>query len=554
MTTLERQYRLLLRAYPRRYRARRGEEIIGTLLDAAAPGQRRPSRADVADLLGGGVRERLGLNALPGLANGLRLAGPIALTITAGLAAGSWVTGARHAAGTVIAAAWVAAVLARVALPRTGAAPAVIAWLATVATAVAVDGMVPLRGTKQEWFLAPVVLGAIAVVGTLHRPALLERASLAAGGAGLAALSLAGPALAIPQQREFRSVYVDVTLNLPQWALHFWLVPILLGVVGVALATGRRDTRALWAALILLVPTPLLVAPPYLPWTPAVPAVTGGRLASELMVLVLAIVLAFAINIAVHARQAETPSDAAADMLARCGRLCLAGAAGLAAFLLGAALIATEEPVAGPMIISLMLVAAAPLPSRWLPRWVTRLLLAAGFAAYAAGALGTLGHSSNPGELAAVAILAIAALLAWGRSPRGTAVLAAAAFAVTAVLAYGLAFTVADVGIVKLPFVSFDCPDIALCAAAPWSWTVVPMVTTAILVPTLVCAAIATLLGGGIRARVVFVVGLLWCLGAFVPMLPSPAYAVLAVLAYGLLQTARVAHLRGGLPANARPT
>ncbi|GAA4690380.1 hypothetical protein [Phytohabitans rumicis] len=55
---LERWYRWLLRAYPRRYRSLRGTEMLTTLLDAAEPGQRRPHPRDAVDLLLGGARCR----------------------------------------------------------------------------------------------------------------------------------------------------------------------------------------------------------------------------------------------------------------------------------------------------------------------------------------------------------------------------------------------------------------------------------------------------------------------------------------------------------------
>lgn len=54
---LERWYRRLLWAYPVGYRRTHGQEIITTLMDSAEPGQRRPSRADVADLLRGALRQ-----------------------------------------------------------------------------------------------------------------------------------------------------------------------------------------------------------------------------------------------------------------------------------------------------------------------------------------------------------------------------------------------------------------------------------------------------------------------------------------------------------------
>ncbi|QDY11171.1 hypothetical protein FJK98_31860 [Micromonospora sp. HM134] len=58
MPDLERSYRRLLRAYPRWYRRHRGLEILTTLLEAAEPGQVRPSRAEAAYLLVNGLRYR----------------------------------------------------------------------------------------------------------------------------------------------------------------------------------------------------------------------------------------------------------------------------------------------------------------------------------------------------------------------------------------------------------------------------------------------------------------------------------------------------------------
>src|SRR5437667_8243019 len=80
---LERRYRSLLRVYSAGYRAERGEEILGTLLETARPGQTRPTVADTMDLFAGGVRQRLGLNQVPGLAAGMAVAGPVALVLAA---------------------------------------------------------------------------------------------------------------------------------------------------------------------------------------------------------------------------------------------------------------------------------------------------------------------------------------------------------------------------------------------------------------------------------------------------------------------------------------
>jgi hypothetical protein len=55
---LERRYRWLLRAYPSRYRDTHGDELIGTLLEAASPTQRLPSGREATGLLLGGLRTR----------------------------------------------------------------------------------------------------------------------------------------------------------------------------------------------------------------------------------------------------------------------------------------------------------------------------------------------------------------------------------------------------------------------------------------------------------------------------------------------------------------
>lgn len=55
---LERRYRRLLLAYPPAWRAAHGEELLGTVLEAAAPGQRLPAAREATGLLLGGLRTR----------------------------------------------------------------------------------------------------------------------------------------------------------------------------------------------------------------------------------------------------------------------------------------------------------------------------------------------------------------------------------------------------------------------------------------------------------------------------------------------------------------
>lgn len=58
MSALERRCRSLLRAYPAWYRAERGDEILGTLLEASGPDRSWPASRDATALILGGLRVR----------------------------------------------------------------------------------------------------------------------------------------------------------------------------------------------------------------------------------------------------------------------------------------------------------------------------------------------------------------------------------------------------------------------------------------------------------------------------------------------------------------
>jgi hypothetical protein len=60
VSTLETRYRRMLMLLPAAYRERRGEEMLGTLLDGAEPGRRRPRMDEVASLAALAVRLRMG--------------------------------------------------------------------------------------------------------------------------------------------------------------------------------------------------------------------------------------------------------------------------------------------------------------------------------------------------------------------------------------------------------------------------------------------------------------------------------------------------------------
>ena len=81
---LEQRYRRLLTLYPREFRARRTDEMIGVLLASAADGQDRPARGDVSDIIRGALLARLRgpLGGWPFALSAFALVAPLFLVIT----------------------------------------------------------------------------------------------------------------------------------------------------------------------------------------------------------------------------------------------------------------------------------------------------------------------------------------------------------------------------------------------------------------------------------------------------------------------------------------
>jgi hypothetical protein len=79
---LERRARGLLRAYPAEYRRGRAEEIIGTLLEGAAPGRSFPTAREAWSLIAGGRHARAARNRRPGVRANARLALLLGLSIS----------------------------------------------------------------------------------------------------------------------------------------------------------------------------------------------------------------------------------------------------------------------------------------------------------------------------------------------------------------------------------------------------------------------------------------------------------------------------------------
>jgi hypothetical protein len=153
ITMLERRCRLLLRAYPVAYRAERGEEIIGTLLEAT-PGDRAwPLPRDIRCLAIGGLRARAQLNRCNTTAANLRVA------VLVGVA--------------------------------TYLAYSVTGILSSLVVA-AEHGSIDLRGTQPRPFDWPVLVVATSVVVTLVLAWLSRRRAIVVAGALPAVAALAG--------------------------------------------------------------------------------------------------------------------------------------------------------------------------------------------------------------------------------------------------------------------------------------------------------------------------------------------------------------------------
>jgi hypothetical protein len=88
---LETRYRRLLVVFPRGYRDRYGEEMVGVLMAASAPGQRRPDLREALDLVVSGLRTRFGTGVGGGLSPATRAAATVfGLLAAVALATMSW--------------------------------------------------------------------------------------------------------------------------------------------------------------------------------------------------------------------------------------------------------------------------------------------------------------------------------------------------------------------------------------------------------------------------------------------------------------------------------
>jgi hypothetical protein len=169
VTPLERRCRWLLRAYPAWYRRSRGEEMLGTLLEASPPGRRWPSVRDARALVIGGLR----VQAI----GGLRVRGWTWSLSMVWVAAGAVITGYIFYATTNN---YISADIIGTGIIGIGAGPAAVQIAAVLASAawlalplpVLIAGFIRLRGWRPaNWLRAAAWAGAWIAGAALLRQA-----------------------------------------------------------------------------------------------------------------------------------------------------------------------------------------------------------------------------------------------------------------------------------------------------------------------------------------------------------------------------------------------
>jgi DNA-directed RNA polymerase specialized sigma24 family protein len=408
---LARRYRRLLIAYPDSYRRQRGEELLGTLLDTARPGQRRPTLAEAADLMLGGLRQRLGGSLAADLEAGLAFAAPFALALAAGLSGFLLLTVERMPAG-----------IHGVGPFRTAGPAAYALWLA----AAALRGVLPAGVSRMPVAAAmsvTVVLIPAAVVSGYQRPPLWV--ILALLGFGVIAMAgggepLTGAArLAVPVGALVAAALAKALLNWQQldgmwWDTYYQIAPRLAGMVAaaavlgvaaagaVAAARGRPARPYLWAALLLALPGGWLGPMNTSPAGQFQPGIEFGRLAE--------VVLASCLILAAMTWLAALHRGARVGLLDRAGGLAIGCAGGLSAFqgLAGRLLFADRDWQFGDWrgYVGWVLVAAA---------WPFLVPAARRATTVVALVLMFLAIAPPPGVRGSLTVLAAVALVAPGR-------------------------------------------------------------------------------------------------------------------------------------------
>jgi hypothetical protein len=167
VTPLERRGRWLLRAYPAAYRRERGEEIVGTLLEATPADRTWPRRRDVRTLATGGLKARAAQNRRLSAAANLRIAVMVGSSLYLVMLAAEYLGTGIGELRLSPTAAWYRPVLVAAAL----VAPVLLTWItrpaiaaiSALAAAVAVVYFVA-RPDHHLWPFMPLLVSLAVIV------------------------------------------------------------------------------------------------------------------------------------------------------------------------------------------------------------------------------------------------------------------------------------------------------------------------------------------------------------------------------------------------------
>jgi hypothetical protein len=298
---LVRRARWLLRAYPAAYRADRGEEIIGTLLEAVPPGRDWPSSREAVALVAAGLRARRAANLRQGLAVSLRqvaVAGAavyLAQLPAMGLGAVAW-SARRTLPYLFWDYGWLFYALGILALLILAAGWSGRRWLVAAGAAAALIAAVTYTVIRQDWHLMvvladfvgpPVVLFLLFARRTERLPlSLLWLPGLALVVALAESLANSVPAL-------FAAVTAGTTLLYP-YTTGLSLVTVLVAVCWLA-----TDVRPLASLVLAFTVTRVVYGFAY-----GRPSVAAGSAAITLVItasLVAGCALAWLLRRRVHA-------------------------------------------------------------------------------------------------------------------------------------------------------------------------------------------------------------------------------------------------------------
>lgn len=323
MTALEARCRQLLRIYPRDHRALYEEEMVTVLMSGAGPGRRRPSPADVIDVVRAGLTVRLGRGLLSQRGTGWRDAAAVAALFAALLLAGVGVgrlsiglAGLAHGDpmrflgvdGLLLlepvlrSSIWL--LTAGAALLGRSRAPIVLAMIGVLVQAGAVGlwaGPEPWQALRISWAaaLALVTLALFAVART-GRPALVvlgRRGRVhAAAGVGLAIV-----AEALTWNDAWFQMLWSSGLPAMVWSPLPHLPPALFLLFAArAAGPGVSGRIGVLAAVVVAVPVAFHELERLVPWS-AFFDLTPGIAGPAIAVLILTPVVVFAVGVVVLA-------------------------------------------------------------------------------------------------------------------------------------------------------------------------------------------------------------------------------------------------------------